>query len=148
MNTILVPVDFSDISGAVLTQAAAAGHAFGAKLWLIHVALPEPEFIGHAPDTPVMRDQLAARYRKEHCDLQALAEGLRKDGLDATALLLQGPTVETILREARKLKAELLVMGSHGHGAIYRALVGSVSEGVLRGSSCPVLIIPAAAAKS
>jgi nucleotide-binding universal stress UspA family protein len=62
--------------------------------------------------------------------------------LDATALLVQGPTVETILEEATRLNADLIILGSHGRGAAIQLLVGSVSGGVLQKSKCPVLIVP------
>ncbi|MEW5940915.1 MAG: universal stress protein [Chloroflexota bacterium] len=67
---------------------------------------------------------------------------MRKAGLDATALVVQGATVETILNEASKLEADMIVVGSHGHGALYQLLVGSVCEGVLRKAACPVLVVP------
>jgi nucleotide-binding universal stress UspA family protein len=50
--------------------------------------------------------------------------------------------VEKILAQMEKLDADLVIMGSHGHGAIYRTLLGSVSEGVLHDAACPVLIVP------
>jgi nucleotide-binding universal stress UspA family protein len=67
-------------------------------------------------------------------------------GLNAVAvtpLLVQGATIKTILQEAIKLKSDMIVIGSHGHGALYKTLVGSVSEGVIRQASCPVVVIPA-----
>ena len=51
--------------------------------------------------------------------------------------------METILEEAAKLNADLIILGSHGHGGLLRALLGSVCEGVLRKSILPVLIVPA-----
>ena len=80
--------------------------------------------------------------RREHRDVQALAEKLRADGLDATALLIRGPTVETTLKEADNLKAELVVVGTHGHGAVYDVLIGSYSAGIIRRSKLPVLVVP------
>jgi nucleotide-binding universal stress UspA family protein len=56
--------------------------------------------------------------------------------------LLQGSIVETILKQAKKLDVEMIVMGTHGRGAVFKLLVGSVSEGVLRGAKCPVLVVP------
>ena len=50
--------------------------------------------------------------------------------------------MDTILAEATKLDADMIVIGTHGHGAMYRLLVGSVSEGVLHKSKCPILVIP------
>jgi nucleotide-binding universal stress UspA family protein len=50
--------------------------------------------------------------------------------------------VETTLKEAESLKAELIVLGSHGHGAVYDVLVGSYSAGIIRRSKLPVLVVP------
>jgi len=70
-----------------------------------------------------------------------LAEGVRRKGIEAKALLVQGPAVETILEQAAKARADLIVAGSHGR--LYTALVGSVSEGILRKASCPLPLVPA-----
>jgi nucleotide-binding universal stress UspA family protein len=64
-------------------------------------------------------------------------------GREAVALHIQGPTVDKILHEAQQQGAELIVMGSHGHGALYELLVGSVTQGVMKGASCPVVVVPA-----
>ena len=74
--------------------------------------------------------------------IHAIAQRMRDAGIDATGLLVQGATIETILNEASKHDVDMIVLGSHGRGAVYRALVGSVSEGVLRKSARPVLVIP------
>ena len=71
-----------------------------------------------------------------------MAQPLRSDGLDAEALLVQGPTTATILDEARRLNADIIVMGSHGHSALYKAFVGSVCEQVLAESTIPILVVP------
>lgn len=142
MRAVLVPVDFSEATDAVIAWAAGLAEALGGRLWLLHVAAPDPDFVGFEAGPDVVRDQRASELREEHRDLQGRAEVLRARGLDATALLVEGPTVEKILDEAERLGADLVVMGSHGRGALTRALLGSVSEGVLRGARCPVTILP------
>jgi len=89
-----------------------------------------------------MRDEAAREFRKEHVALQNEVHAFRDMGVDATALMVQGQTAESILKEADRLKAELIVIGSHGHGAVHHLLVGSVSEHVLRKAKCPVLVVP------
>jgi nucleotide-binding universal stress UspA family protein len=143
MHNLLAPIDFSDVSASVLTQAGRLARQFGAKLWLIHVAAPEPDFVGYEPGPDTVRRQVATRLHKEHCQLQALADEIRLDGIEVTPLLVQGQTLEKILEEAKRTAADLIVVGSHGHGALYRALVGGVCEGLLRKSTCPVLVVPA-----
>jgi nucleotide-binding universal stress UspA family protein len=143
MKKLLAAVDFSPVSKAIAEQAASLAKAFSAELVLIHVAAPDPDFVGYDAGPQTVRDGRADELREEHKELQALADGLRDRGLSARALLIQGPTVEKILAEGERLGADVIVVGSHGHGALHRVLLGSVSEGVVRGARCPVLVVPA-----
>lgn len=144
MKTILVPIDFSEITERVIRLAAEIGQGVGATICLLHVAEPEPDFVGLEVGPQHVRDQKASELRSEHREIQERVSALRADGLEAHALLVQGATVEKILAEAHRLGAGLIVMGSHGRGGLRRALVGSVSEGVLHRAPCPVLIVPQA----
>ena len=143
MDNILVALDFSKVTVQVIEHATLLARKLSAKLWLIHAGAPEPDFIGYDSGPQTVRDSVAGDLREDHRRTQQVAEKLRRSGLEATALCPQGPTVATILREAEKLHADLIVIGSHGRGALHRALLGSVSEGVLRKAECPVLIVPA-----
>ena len=143
MNNILAAIDFSDVSTSVVDQAAEIAKSFASKLWLIHIAAPDPDFVGYGTGPQCERDWKAKTLRKEHRYIQHKALELEQQGIDVTPLLVQGATIATILQEASKLKADMIVIGSHGHGALYKTLVGSVSEGVIRQAFCPVLIVPA-----
>jgi nucleotide-binding universal stress UspA family protein len=124
----------------------AAGHVAGlapTHVYLVHVAAPDPGFVGYDVGPGSVRDQVAAELRAQHQQLQALADGLRSGGIEVTALLLRGPTVETLLEKSKELQAGLIVLGSHGRSAVYNLLVGSVAEGIVRRSSVPVLLVPA-----
>lgn len=139
---ILVAVDLSEASSRVVEAARRVATQSGAEVYLLHVAEPNPDFVGFDTGPDVVRSQVAEEYRREHRDVQKLAEGLRQAGITATALLVQGPTVTTTLEQAEKLDAALIVVGSHGHGAIYDVLVGSYSAGILRKARVPVLVVP------
>ena len=140
---LLAAVDFSDSTEKVIENARNISKSFNAKMWLIHVAEPDPDFVGYAAGPPqTERDAVASRFCAEHKSLQQYAEKLRAEGIDCVALLVQGSTVETILHEAEKLSVGMIVVGSHGRGALMRVLVGSTSEGVLHRSSLPVLVVP------
>ena len=145
MKTILAAVDFSSVSADVIARAAELAQAFGAALYLLHVAAPDPDFVGYEPGPDSVRDSVAAELREDHRRLQERSGELRAAGLDCTALLVQGATAETIEREAERLAADVIVLGSHGHGALHRALLGSVSEHVLHHAQRPLLILPRAA---
>ncbi len=143
MKNILVAIDFSDVTNKTIETAAEIALSFSSKLWLIHVAAPDPEFIGYETGPQTERNWRAETLRKEHRDIQAKASELESKGINVTSLLIQGDTAEAILAQANKLQADLIVIGSHGRSALYKTLVGSVSEGVIRQSSCPVLLVPA-----
>jgi len=148
---ILVCVDLSESTEKIVKKVEEIAQALSAKVWLLHVAEPDPDFVGLDVDPQVglnadpqaVRDALAKGFHGEHFHIQKIADRLRKAGLDATALLVQGATVEVILKEASKLDVDMIIVGSHGRSAMYQLLVGSVSEGVLHGAECPILVVPA-----
>lgn len=142
MKTILVPIDFSDVTSRVIDAAVRLAKAFSARLILLHVAPPEPEFIGYSPGPPSVRNSVARELVEEHKRIHALDHQLEQEGLKVTSLVVQGYPVDKIIAEADKFKAELVVIGSHGHGMLYNLMVGSVAEGVLRQARCPVLVVP------
>ncbi len=140
---ILAAVDFSPVTEQVLQTLEQIAAMSAAQVWLVHIAPPDPDFVGYEAGPDIVRSQVAVEHHERHLKLQGLADRLRSAGVETTALLLQGRTVETIMKEAGRLSASLIVLGSHGHGAVYDLLIGSVSEGIVRASTVPVLLVPA-----
>lgn len=138
---VVVAIDFSSVSERQLAVVGRLARQ-DRHIYLLHVAEPEPDFVGFQTGPDVVRDQMAEQFHREHEQIQAMAQRLRDDGREATALLVQGPTVATILRQTEKLGADLIVVGSHGHGAVFDMLVGSISSEVIRRSPVPVLVVP------
>ena len=143
MKTILAAIDFSDVTEGLVHRAGELSRACGATLYLLHIEPPEPDFVGYGAGPQHVRDQVARDAVQHFKEENSLCGKLRDEGIDAHSRVLQGPVVEKILEEAGKLAADLIVVGSHGHGAVYNLLVGSVSEGVLSRATCPVLVVPA-----
>jgi nucleotide-binding universal stress UspA family protein len=141
--TILVAVDFSPVTDRIQQTVASLACATASQVYVVHVAAPEPAFVGYDDGPPVVRKRIARELHQEHQQVGALAHDLARCGVQATPLLVQGPTVEMILLEAERLGADLIVVGSHGHGAVYDLLIGSTSEGVVRKATVPVLVVPA-----
>lgn len=141
-STVLVAIDLSDASDDIIDVAERVARTMAGKLFVLHVAEAEPDFVGFDAGPEVVRDQLAHEYREEHAAVQEHSERLRNAGVDATALLVKGPVVDTVLGQATGLAADLLIVGSHGKGAVYDLLVGSVSQGILRKSHIPVMVVP------
>ena len=140
--SLLVALDFSSVSEdqlEIVGQLASPNR----EIYLLHVAEPNPDFIGFEAGPEEVRDQVAKEFHQEHEQIQSMAGQLREAGHEVNALLVQGPTIETILKEAEKVGAEVIVVGSHGRGKLFDLVVGSVSAGVIRKSPVPVLVVPA-----
>lgn len=139
---LLVAVDLSEATQIIVDRVRKITREYPAKVWIVHNAEPPPDFVEFKMDPLAARESLAKKFHKEHCQIQEIADRLRETGLDATALLVHGPIVETILKEASDLDVDMIVVGTHGQGAMHGLLVGSVSKGILHKSSHPVLVIP------
>jgi nucleotide-binding universal stress UspA family protein len=139
---ILVPVDFSDVTDKVLDEARRIARSFNAKTWLVHVAAPEPDFIGYEVGPAYIRDSLARDLRDQHQRLQVYQEMFAAEHLEATSMLVPGIPVRKVVAEAERLAPDLIIIGSHGHGALYHLVMGSVAESVLKHATCPVLVVP------
>ena len=139
---ILVAVDLSEATPRVMQVTERVARQSEGKVRLLHVAEAEPDFMGYDAGPEVVRDQVAKEFRDEHKSIQAYAEQLREAGLDASARLIQGSIVETVFNEAKRFEADMLIVGSHGFGAIYDLLIGSISRGILKDTDIPVLVVP------
>lgn len=74
--------------------------------------------------------------------LTLLVDKLTAKGSRARSQQMIGSAVESIIATAKELKADYIVMGSHGHTALYDLLVGGTTHGVLKKAPCPVVIVP------
>jgi nucleotide-binding universal stress UspA family protein len=139
---ILAAIDLSRASGYVIEAVHRVAIATDAEVFVLHVVTPIPGTAG--PEFPPVLEhlELAERYLDEQEQLVELVMQLVDVDINAAALLRQGEPVKTILKEATQLDVELIVAGSHGHGPLFEALVGSVSAGILRKSPVPVLVVP------
>jgi nucleotide-binding universal stress UspA family protein len=147
---LLAAIDFSDTTAQLLAHCSRLCEALQAEIYLIHVAEPNPDHIAYDYDPAAVytidpseiRDSIAERFHQQHRDLQQYAEEMRAKGIQCTALMIQGPTVDSLLKEADKLKTDFMVAGTHGKGLLSRVLLGSTSEELVRRSSIPVHLVP------
>jgi nucleotide-binding universal stress UspA family protein len=138
---IAAAIDFSATSERVLQTIKAYATALQAMVYLIHVEPPDSAIPGYEagmvdPETA----QAVTESREEQ--LKQAAKSIEAAGLRTVTVLLKGPIAETLLAEAERIGIDLIIAGSHGHGALYHMLVGSVSEGILRRAKVPVMIVP------
>lgn len=142
MSTILAAIDFSPVCGCVTAEAAGLARAMGSRVVLLHVEPPEPDFVGYETGPQSVRDAVAHEAMGHLDKLHAIRDELKGEGVEASALLVQGGIIEKVLDEASRVEASYIVLGTHGHGALFHLLLGSVSEGIIRKAPCPVVIVP------
>jgi nucleotide-binding universal stress UspA family protein len=144
MKTILALVDFSDVTARVLAQAQDLAKAFGGRVIIMHVLKQEPVVfdVGLASPT-VLRPPAEAVVLAGKATLDGFRASMAATGINVTAQQLQDATMEKILEESGHLGAELIVVGSHHHSALYDLFIGSFTHDLLKLATCPVLVVPA-----
>jgi nucleotide-binding universal stress UspA family protein len=142
MKKIVAAVDFSDSTPGVVEMAAAQAKAFGAELHLVHVVEPEPAYTayGFTPDEfpamHVFQEEARKRATKRLEDLAAGVPGTMTH-------LAEGSPLASVLDYVKQIGADLVILGSHGHGMVASLLLGSVAEGMVRKALVPTLVVPA-----
>jgi nucleotide-binding universal stress UspA family protein len=143
LRRILVPTDFSETSAAAVKYAVALADAFGAELHLLHVMERPIELQMAAEIALVSGPEIEAEVRTRA--ETALHEVLTRDEREkyrAVDAIEAGSPFAAIVQYARTANVDLIVMGTHGRGAVAHLLIGSVAENVVRKAPCPVLTIP------
>jgi nucleotide-binding universal stress UspA family protein len=135
IQKILLPLDLQEtaLPFAVIHQAAALAHHFHAEILLLHVVKPLT-YIGTSDTTHELLEQAVAREQEK----LKRCLGPQLEGLRVNRLVLKGNPAHEILRIAHDEKMDLIVMPTHGYGALERFLLGSVTLKVLHHSECPV----------
>lgn len=135
-KNILVPTDFSEAAAKSLQLALAVANGQDATLHLCHILAPPAMGYGE-----VLTDLTANAYAdaaKKQLDEVAVPAGVK-----TTRRLIEGDPPTEIVRLAKELSCDLIVLGSHGRTGLMRLLMGSVAEHVLRHAPCPVLTLKA-----
>ena len=140
IKRILVPLDFSANSDRALVYARGLAQRYGATLHLVHVC-----------EVPMIPAASSGRYAIAYSDwsqrlgeeteqqLTRIAAGVT--GCRVTTEVLFGPAASAIVEAASTNDVDLIVMGTHGHRAALRVIMGAVAERVVRTAPCPVLTV-------
>jgi nucleotide-binding universal stress UspA family protein len=139
-RTILVAHDFTEIADQALAWAAELARERGDALVLLHVLVLAPTAIAPdavvplTPPTPEERAEVAARLR----------DAAKRHGVDAAVEVTVAPNVgAAIVARTDEIGADLIVVGTHGRGAVSRAILGSVADHVVRHANVPVVTVRA-----
>jgi len=146
-ESVLAPIDFSDVTDKVVAEATRLAKAFDAKLYLVHIATPSFGVTTFEAEMGIShpRVEVAAGLRHDHQHLQGYETACREEGLDVTSMLVHGTPGPKIIEEAERIGPVMIVLGSHGHGALHHLLMGSVCEYVIKHGAWPITIVPSRA---
>jgi nucleotide-binding universal stress UspA family protein len=142
MNTIIAATDGSSAARAAVDRAVTEAAARGARLELVSAwsVLAGTEF--GAPAV-LSEDVMFANRDAMSAELDAAAAVARAAGVDVTLRLVDGEPAAEICRAATETRADLVIMGSRGHGRLASAVLGSVASRVIAHAPCPVMVVPA-----
>src|SRR6266487_5543587 len=160
MKRILVPIDFSEVTPPVIDLAREFAKALDVEIHLVHVkeltaaaasgtlgyglaGMPELAPMSGVP-VPGFQPmpETIAEDEGQKSKLAKWQEEIAQDGIKVSLHEPTGTLAEEILNQADALNADMIVMGRHGHGAMYNLLVGSTTKGVLKHSTRPMLLVP------
>lgn len=145
MNTpkkILVPTDFSEPSEAAIDYAVNLAQKLGASVHVVHSF--ELPLVGFPDGVLTVPAEMASRIiDASQTALTRIQEKYKAKGVTLETSLEQADPREGILTATKKLGADLIVMGTHGRRGLARALIGSVTEAVVRTAPVPVLTVHA-----
>ena len=149
IKRILVPIDFSDDSLKALAYARDFGKPFGAELCVLYVV--EPIYYAAPADmyatSPNMAMLIDEQRRVGAQQLARINADLKKKGERVRTLQKTGSAAQSVVDTAKSIKADLIIMGTHGRTGLAHMLMGSVAERVVRMAHCPVLTVRREAAK-
>jgi nucleotide-binding universal stress UspA family protein len=137
---ILVPTDFSPTANAAKAYATALAEAFGASLHVLHV-IPDPLALGWGVDAAYLPQLLERTERQVREELDGQLSPEERGKFRAQFAVETGLPAAKIAEYADRNRIDLIVMGTHGRGAVERMWVGSVTEGVLQRAHCPVVSV-------
>lgn len=140
IRNIIVPTDFSNLSFTAFDYAKDIAKRWGAKIHVVYVLEKQPPFLAMR-SLDVNEDQVM-KSMEEQAKKQ-LEDAVKKFGkidLDISPVLLKGVDYEELVKYSKKIKADLIVLATHGRTGFIHTLIGSVTEKVVRHAKCPVLV--------
>lgn len=145
IKTILLPTDGSECSGKAMAYALSFAKQYGARVVALHVIDQRWEEQTRIVFAEVGQD-LTQKIRNGYGEearriLREAADTAAKAGISVETRALTGVPHEDIVRVARELPADLIILGTHGRTGMSHLLMGSVAEKVVRKAPCPVLTV-------
>jgi nucleotide-binding universal stress UspA family protein len=137
-KNILVATDFSEASQRALTVALALTRRYGSELLVVHAIPPAPK--GPVPLDPLPRALDRDQIESEQ-EMHTFVRAVETSGIRYRTALAHGRVRDVISAAITGQETDLLVLGTHGRGALKKLAIGSVAEELLRLADCPVLTV-------
>jgi len=135
LKKILAPTDFSELSAEGVRYACKLAKDIGAQVTVFNVViLDESNVVG--------KGEMEA-HEKRLSEFTNKIAGRRTDDFKIREIVVTGQAYAAIVDYAEKERADLIVISSHGRSGLSRMLIGSVTDKLLRGATCPILVVPA-----
>lgn len=145
IERILVPVDFSESSEKALRYGHEIARERGAGLYLLHVihqhileAILDMSAQGYGGEYGEVLEKLVKERRE---DLENFVPLSMREGIGINFEVRQGKPADEVVKFAREIRTDLIILGTVGRSAIEAALVGSVARNVANHAPCPVLLV-------
>lgn len=138
MQKILVATDASEYSRRALETALELARKFNSEIEILYVISMPVVYDNNVYDYEILLEQIE---EEEERVIVATQEGIDLTGVTLKTKKLHGNPGKVIIQEVEDENITLVVMGSHGYGAIVGSMLGSVSQKVLHGAKCDVLIV-------
>ncbi len=140
---ILCPIDFSTTSYHALDTAIELATKLEAKIKLVHIyqypvfSMPEADLV--SPVNLTLQDGYEEHMQKQ---LEDVCDKYSNDHISIESEIVEGVPYIEIVQTAKKINADLIIMGTHGRTGLSHMLMGSVAERVVRSSTIPVMSVP------
>ncbi len=143
MKTILAPIDFSSATASVIDAAHTLAQAMDGRIILLHAVQPPILTSDYGLAMDHLQEAVAMSEKHAAKRLEELTAQLRSRMPEPVEYeQSSGAPIPAIIESATRNRADYIIMGSHGHTALYDLLVGSTTHGILRKAPCPVVIVP------
>lgn len=139
LQNILVPIDFSECSKKALVYALTIAKQFGAAVTVLHVVAP---YYAVDPYGLTQYERIEGELRGVgERKLKALVDEFAPEDVQANVVVTNGRATTEIVEVARKHRADLIVISTHGYTGLKHVVFGSTAEHVVRHATCPVLTL-------
>jgi nucleotide-binding universal stress UspA family protein len=146
MKTIIALVDFTDVTPRVVEQAMLHARTYEARLILVHVVPAEPAVVEFGIASPtLLQPPSERRIERDYNQLLNLRDSLANSGVPVSAQQLEQADIRKVVDLCHNLEADLIVVGTHHHSALYQFFIGTYTADILEKAHCPVLVVPPAA---